>query len=99
MKKKFSLYDKPDRGIIADQGIAELQIIFKFNAYLPPNSLINADFQKFNLYFHPLYFFAMRKREVNTVLKCISVFLCRFKHRFGSDLPFPVVLYCQHLFL
>ena len=35
----------------------ELQIIFEFNAYLPPNFWINADFQNFKLYFYPLYFF------------------------------------------
>ena len=34
----------------------ELQLIFEFNAYLPPNFLLNADFQNFKLYFHPLYF-------------------------------------------
>ena len=67
--------------------------------YLPPNFLINTDFQNFKLYFHPLYFFAKRERDVNTVLKRISVVLCCFKHRFGSDLLLPVVLYCQHLFL
>ena len=58
----------------------ELQITFECNAYLPPIFLINADFQNLKLYFHPLYFFAMRKREVITVLKRISVLLCRFKH-------------------
>ena len=43
---------------------SELQIIFESNAYLPPNFLLNADFQNVKLYFHPLYFFAMRKKEV-----------------------------------
>ena len=52
---------------------AELQIIFESNAYLPPNFLLNADFQNVKLYFHPLYFFAMHKREGITVLKRISV--------------------------
>ena len=43
--------------------MTELQMIFESNAYLPPNFLLNADFQNVKLYFHPLYFFAMRKRE------------------------------------
>ena len=34
----------------------ELQITFQCNAYIPPNFLINADFQNLKLYFHPLYF-------------------------------------------
>ena len=78
---------------------SELQIIFESNAYLPPNFLLNADFQNLKLYFHPLYIFAMRKREGITVLKRISVVLCRFKHRFGSDLLLLVLLYCKKLFL
>ena len=64
----------------------ELQIIFESNAYLPPNFWRNADYQNLKLYCHPLYFFAMHKREGITVLKRKSVVLCRFKHRFGSDL-------------
>ena len=56
------------------QPLPELQKIFESNAYLPPNFWLNADFQNLKLYFHPLYFFAMRKREGITVLKCISVF-------------------------
>ena len=60
--------------------MTELQITFVCNAYLPPNFLINADFQNLKLYFHPLYFFTMRKREVITVLKRISALLIRFKH-------------------
>ena len=59
---------------------SELQITFHCNAYLPPNFLINADFQNLKLYFHPQFFFTMRKREVITVLERISVLLCRFKH-------------------
>ena len=77
----------------------ELQIIFESNAYLPPNFLLNADFQNLKLYFNPLYFFAMHKREGITVSKCISVFLCRFRPRFACDLFLLVVLYCKHLFL
>ena len=34
----------------------------------------------------------MRKREGITVLKRISVFLCHFKHRFGSILLLLVVI-------
>ena len=76
--------------------LAELQIIFESNAYLPPNfdSMLIFNF-KLKLYFHPLYFFAMHKREGITVLKGISVVLCRFKHRFGSDLLLLVLLYCK----
>ena len=77
----------------------ELQIIVKSNAYLPPNFLLNADFQNVKLYFHPLLFFAMRKREGITVLKRISVVLCHFTYRFGSILLLLVVLNCKHLFL
>ena len=40
----------------------------------------------------------MRKREGITVLKRISVVLCRFKHRFGSDLLLLVVLYSKNCF-
>ena len=40
----------------------------------------------------------MRKREDITVLKHISVLLCRFKPRFACDLLLLVVLYCKHLF-
>ena len=40
----------------------------------------------------------MRKREGITVLKCISVVLCRFKDRFGSDLLLLVLLYCKKCF-
>ena len=40
----------------------------------------------------------MRKREDVTVLKRISVLLCRFKPRFACDLLLLVVLYCKHLF-
>ena len=40
----------------------------------------------------------MRNWEGSTVLKHISVYLCRFKHRFGSHLLLPVVLYCKYLF-
>ena len=36
------------------QKCAELQIIFESNAHLPPNFLLNADFQNFKWYFHPL---------------------------------------------
>ena len=79
--------------------LTELQIIFESNAYLPPNFWLNADFQNLKLYFHPLFLFTMRKREGITLLKCISVFLYRFKHRFGSDLLLLVVLYCKYLFL
>ena len=43
--------------------LPELQIIFESNAYLPPNFWLNADFQNLKLYFHPLYFFAMRIKE------------------------------------
>ena len=36
---------------------AEFQIIFESNAYLPPNFLLNADFQNVKLHFHsPLFF-------------------------------------------
>ena len=58
---------------ICTSNITELQIIFESNAYLPPNFLLNADFQNVKLYFHPLHFFAMRKREGIIVLKRISV--------------------------
>ena len=71
---------------------AELQIIFESNAYLPPNFLLNADFHNLKLYFHPLYFLKCVKE------KRISIFLCRFKHRFACDLLLLVVLYCKHLF-
>ena len=57
---------------------SELQIIFESNAYLPPNFLLNADFQNLKLYFHPLIFVAIRKREGSTVLKHISVFFVSF---------------------
>ena len=39
----------------------------------------------------------MRKREGITVLKRISVVLCRFKHRFGIDLLLLVLLYCKKI--
>ena len=73
----------------------ELQIIFESNAYLPPNFWLNADFQNLKLYCHPLYFFAMRKREGITVWKRIYVVLCRLKHRFAID----CVIILQKLFL
>ena len=38
------------------EGITEVQIIFESNAYLPPNFLLNADFQNVKLYFHPYIF-------------------------------------------
>ena len=47
-----------------DRPPAELQIIFESNAYLPPNFLLNADFQNVKLYFHPLYFFQCVKEKV-----------------------------------
>ena len=43
--------------------MTELQIIFESNAYLPPNFGLNADFQNLKLYFHPLYFSAVRKEN------------------------------------
>ena len=40
----------------------------------------------------------MRKREGITVLKLISVVLCRFKHRFGSDLLLLVLYIAKNCF-
>ena len=65
--------------------------IFETNAYLPPNFLLNADFQNFKWYFHPLYFFAMLKIESITVFKRVSAVLYRLKYGFGSDLLLFVV--------
>ena len=73
--------------------------MFESNAYLPPTFWLNADFQNLKLYFHPLYFFAMRKREGIIVLKRIAVVLCRFQHRFGSDLLLLVLLYWKKIVL
>ena len=70
--------------------LAEFQIIFESSAYLSPNFLLNADFQNVKLYFHPLYFFAMRKWEGIAVLKRIYVVLCHFKRRFGSILQHAI---------
>ena len=75
----------------------ELQIIFESNAYLSPNFLLNADFQNLKLFFYPLYFFAMRKREGITVLERISVVLCRFKHRQWFAIAY--ILCCKNLLI
>ena len=66
--------------------LAELQIIFEPNAYLPPTFWLNADFQNFKWYFHPLYFFAMLKREV---LLLFSVYL-----QFCAVLDISFVVIC-----
>ena len=39
------------------------------------SSLLNVDFQNLKLYFHPLYIYAMHKREGITVLKRTPVIM------------------------
>ena len=70
------------------QNTAELQIIFEPNAYLPPTFWLNADFQNFKWYFHPLYFFAMLKREVLLFLAYIMQFCVVL------DISFVVICFC-----
>ena len=58
-------------------------------------------FSKFKVVFSPPIFFwqCVKEKLINiTVLKCIPVLLCRFKHKFGSDFLMLVVSYCKHLF-
>ena len=70
------------------QWVTELQIIFEPDAYLPPTFWLNADFQNFKWYLHPLYFFAMLKKEV---LLFFSVYL---QFCVVLDISFVVICFC-----
>ena len=65
-------------------------MIFESNAYLPPNFWLNADFQNFKWYIHPLYFFRNAGNLIGKVYYCFVApfrpFWCHFKCSFGSDL-------------
>ena len=67
--------------------------------YLPPNFLLNADFQNFKWYFHHLFFHNDEKGSYHRFKALYLHVLCRFKYSFGSDFLLLVVLYCKHLFV